>query len=72
MYRVQIHRSAGKQVLERQSFRRCVRMQWKVDPLHINIEILLQLFNTPGTEITPGSDKIGEDLECRGLAHTHP
>src|SRR5262245_19903907 len=35
-------------------------MQWEVDPLHVNVEVLFQLFNTPGTEVAPGSDEIRE------------
>jgi hypothetical protein len=35
----------------------------------IDIEILLQVFNTHGTEIAPGSDVIGEDLQFDRLVH---
>ena len=39
------------------------RMQGKGDPLHLDIVRLLEFFNTPGNEIAPGSDIVGEDLQ---------
>ncbi len=35
-------------------------MQREVNPLNLYIEILSQLFNTPGTEIAPRSNEVGE------------
>jgi hypothetical protein len=29
---------------------------------HLDVERLLQFFNTHGAEVTPGSDVVGEDL----------
>jgi hypothetical protein len=37
-------------------------MQWEVYPVDLDIEISLQLFNTPGTEIAPGSNVIAENF----------
>jgi len=42
-------------------------MKRKEDPLDLNVEVLFQLFNTPGTEIAPRSYEIGEDLQQNGL-----
>ena len=44
-------------------------MEGKGPPFDFNLEILPQLFNTPGTEIAPGSDIIGKDL--KNLWHRH-
>jgi hypothetical protein len=35
----------------------------------IDFERLLQLFNTHGTEIAPGSDVVGKDFQCDRLVH---
>jgi hypothetical protein len=35
----------------------------KVNPLQLDVEILVELFNTPGTEIAPWSHEIGEHFE---------
>jgi hypothetical protein len=35
----------------------------KINPLQLDVEIVLELFNTPGTEIAPRSNEIGEDFE---------
>src|SRR5262249_3742191 len=43
------------------------RMQRKVDPLDLYVETLSQLFNTPGTEVTPRSNEIGKDLDWDGF-----
>jgi hypothetical protein len=34
-----------------------------MNPLHFNVKILFQFFNTPGTEITPRSNVVGEDFQ---------
>ena len=60
---LQIDIAAAEQFLERHAFCGGVWMQWEVHPVDMDIEIPLQLFNTPGTEVTPGSDKIGKDIE---------
>jgi hypothetical protein len=39
-------------------------MQREERPLHLDVVVLLQLLNTPGTEIAPGSNEIGEDFQC--------
>ena len=52
--------AAAEQLLERPSLGGRVGMQWEVYPLDPDVEILLQLFNTPGTEIAPGSHVVAE------------
>jgi len=37
-------------------------MQREVNPLNSDRVIRLQFFNTHGTEVTPGSNVIGEDV----------
>jgi hypothetical protein len=44
-------------------------MQREVNIVDVDLIILLQLFNTPGTEIAPGSDKIGINIEGDGFGH---
>ena len=44
-------------------------MEREVLTLEVQVEGLLQRFNTHGTEITPGSDVIGENLDELGLFH---
>jgi len=44
-------------------------MKRKVDPAHIDVEVLLQSFNTPGTEIAPGSNEVGEDFQYDAVRH---
>jgi len=44
-------------------------MKWKSHPTNMDVIILLQLINTHGTEIAPGSDIIGEDLKNQRLSH---
>ena len=39
-------------------------MQREVHPADIDVEISFQLFNTPGTEVAPGSNEICEYLQC--------
>ena len=38
-------------------------MQREINIVDADNVILLQFFNTPGTEIAPGSDKIGVDVK---------
>jgi len=61
--------AAAEQFLERQTLCGCVGMQWEVHPVDMDIEISLQLFNTPGTEIAPWSNVIAEYLERDRLCH---
>jgi hypothetical protein len=44
-------------------------MQWEVHPVDMDIEMSLQLFNTPGTEIAPWSNVIAEYLQRDRLSH---
>jgi hypothetical protein len=40
-------------------------MQREVNPANIDIVVLTELFNTPGTEVTPWSDEVGEDFQVQ-------
>ena len=66
---VEIEAAACEQVFERQAFQRRVGMKRKVHPTHIDVEVLLQSFNTPGTEIAPGSNEVGEDFQYDAVRH---
>jgi hypothetical protein len=55
-----IDSAAAEQFFERHTLCGRVGMQWEVHPLDMDIEIPLQLFNTPGTEIAPWSNVIAE------------
>jgi hypothetical protein len=44
-------------------------MQGKGRPNNIDIKFFLQSFNTPGNEITPGSDIIGKYFKGDGIEH---
>ncbi len=59
---LQIDIAAAEQFLERPPLFGSVGMQWEVHPVNLDVEISLQLFNTPGTEIAPGSNVIAEYL----------
>jgi hypothetical protein len=47
-------------------------VQGKGLPLNFDLKILFQFFNTPGTEIAPGSDVVGENFQLHRLAHRIP
>jgi len=51
-------RSCLKKILKALSFLRGFRMKWKGPPVNVNIVFFLKFFNTPGNEITPGSNVI--------------
>ena len=55
-----IDRPACKQVFERKSLRRGVRVQRKKNPFHVDIQGLPDLLNARSTEVTPGADKVGK------------
>ena len=44
-------------------------MQWKVHPADADVECLFQSFNTPGTEVAPGSDVVTENFEGDRCVH---
>jgi hypothetical protein len=44
-------------------------MKWEVDVVDIDIVFLLELFNTPGTEIAPGSNEIGKNIKRDRFRH---
>jgi hypothetical protein len=47
-------------------------MEREMDQGRVDLERLLQLFNTHGTEIAPGSDVVGKDLQLDRLGHKLP
>ena len=64
MHGFQIETAAGEEIFEWKSLCGSVRMQREVHPADVDVEIPFQLFNTPGTEIAPGSNEICEYLQC--------
>jgi len=44
-------------------------MQREIHPLDVDVVVLLQPFNTPGTEVAPRSDEVGEDFQSDWFAH---
>ena len=44
-------------------------MKWKGHPTNMDVKILLQLINTHGTEIAPGSDIIRKDFNNHRFSH---
>jgi hypothetical protein len=69
VHSLEIETSAGEQIRESKAGGGSIRMERKVHPAQVQIEVLLQLFNTPGTEIAPGSNEIGENLKDDWLLH---
>ena len=63
MHGLEVQATSGEQVLQRAATRGRVGVQRKIDPFHIDVEISLQPFNTPGTEIAPGSNEVGKYFE---------
>jgi len=64
-----VDRLPAEKLFERLSFRRRFRVEGKGDPLDLDPVFLFELFNTPGTEVAPGSDVIGENFHYEGLSH---
>jgi len=60
---------AREEIGQQPTFRRRVRVQWKVHPLDLHIVLGLELFNTHGTEVAPGSHVVGEYGHRHRLAH---
>jgi hypothetical protein len=44
-------------------------MEGKSDPLDLNVVLFSKSFNTPGNEITPGSDVVGKDFQNNRFRH---
>ena len=55
--------SPGKQLLQRQALLGRVWMQRKLNDLHADGEVRLELIHTPGAEVAPRSDVVGEDFQ---------
>jgi hypothetical protein len=64
-----IHIPAGKELLYRDPLLGNFRVEGERPPLNGNLKILSQLINTPGTEIAPRSDIIGEYFQKDWLGH---
>ena len=64
-----IHAPLGIHFSHRPSLHRGFGMQRKMNQLHIDVVGLFELFNTHGTEITPRSNVVREDLKRYGLGH---
>jgi hypothetical protein len=62
---------AGIEIIQQQPLFRRVGMEGKGPPPDIDLEVLPQLFNTPGTEIAPGSDIIRKDVKNFLRRHTN-
>lgn len=63
---------AGVEIIQVQPFFRGVGMEGERPPDDLNLEVPAQFFNTPGTEVAPGSDIIGKDLKDSWHRHTIP
>jgi hypothetical protein len=66
---VKVQASAGKQILEQLASSRRLGVEREKYPMHVDVEIPLEPFNTPGTEIAPGSDEVGEHFQFDRFAH---
>jgi hypothetical protein len=44
-------------------------MEREVHQPYVDIKVPLQLFNTPGTEVAPGSSVIREDFQYHAIGH---
>jgi len=60
--RRQVDAPSGEKFLQGATLLRCLRMERKRNPPDGDIVFLRKLFNTPGNEIAPGSEVIGENL----------
>jgi hypothetical protein len=67
MRRIEVERAPGEEVLKSHSFERRLGVQREIDPLHIDIEVLLELLHARSREITPRADKVCENLEDGGI-----
>src|SRR5262249_33539630 len=66
---IQLGAAQGKQRCQREHYGRRLPTQREMNPLQLDVEILLEVFNTPGTEITPRSNKIDEDFNRLWFRH---
>jgi hypothetical protein len=62
-------RTGFEQILKELAVFRCFGMQRESSPANAYVIFVLQSFNTPGNEITPGSDIIGKDFQFDWLFH---
>src|SRR4029453_5353682 len=63
------HAATGEEIGQRAAFRRGFRVQREMRPLDLHVVLGPELLNTHGTEVAPGSDVVGKDLERQWLAH---
>ena len=62
-------RTDVKEIFEKLSLLRGFRVKWKGSPVNRYVIFFLQLFNTPGNEVAPGSDIVGENFEYIVFSH---
>jgi hypothetical protein len=53
-----IKRTTDKELFEAEALVRGFGMEWKSDPFHLDGIGCLNLINTPGNEVAPGSNEI--------------
>jgi hypothetical protein len=61
--------AALEQITQRATLLGRFRVQGKIDPADFYVFFGLQAFNTNCTEITPGSDEVGKDLNNDWILH---
>jgi hypothetical protein len=59
----------AEKLFDRLSYLRRFRVEGKGDPLDLDPVFLFELFNTPGTEVAPGSDVVRKDFHYEGRFH---
>ena len=62
-----VHRLPGEKVLQGSALLRRFGMQGKRRPGNGDVKVRFESFNTPGTEVAPRSDVVGEDFHGGGL-----
>jgi hypothetical protein len=64
-----VNGTARKQLFKAAALCGCFRMKRKSRPPDPDRILFLQFFNTPGNEITPGSDVVGKDFKNNRFGH---
>ena len=44
-------------------------MKWELGELHLQAVLVLKFLDTPGDEIAPGSNEVGENFEHQRIRH---
>jgi hypothetical protein len=66
---IEIQPPSCKKIFQKQALGRGVGMQGEINPLNVDFEIPLELFNTPGTEIAPRSNEVCEYFQYDRYFH---